>query len=462
MDKWLSHPTALKIISVILGLLLWAVVHIDPESTPQTVMTTSIDTKIIEAAKIIPQGYDAEKYALTAMEPTVVRIVVQGRISDLLAAASIEDYPVTVDLKDAKPGIQELPLTLDMPKGIELVEMSPRTVTVQLEEILTKPFELQIDVTGKPADGFVAGTPTLVEPTGEVQVTLPKDDMSRVGLVSTEINVDGEDKTVSNKRAKVVVYDTEGVEMTNAVVSPETVHVEARVTPPFKSVPLHVRYTGTLPDGLSLVSVKPSIAEVTVYGDTKSLEGVQVYDGAVLDLSKVEESGTFQVKTQLIDGVKIIEPAEIDVEVVVAPVVTRTMTAIPVTVEGEADGQTAKFLVPADGKFSLTVSGAESVISKLTAADIRIIVNVDGLKPGVYDVPLQVDVPAYVQIVIGDAGTLSVSMEIVDDAAADSGQDEDSEPVTGTPSDVPEETPVPGEGGAGNEEPSDTGSNTNT
>ncbi|WP_028609716.1 CdaR family protein [Paenibacillus harenae] len=444
MDKWLSHPTALKIISVILGLLLWAVVHIDPELPPQTV-TTSIDTKIIEAAKIIPVGYDEEKFALTAMEPTVVRIVVEGKISDLLAAASIEDYPVTVDLKDVKPGLQELPLILDLPKGIQLVEMSPRTVTVQLEEILTKPYELQIAVNGKPADGFIAGTPTLIAPIGEVQVTLPKDDMSRIGLVATELTVEGADKTVVNKKAKVVVYDTEGVEMTNAIVSPETVHAEVRVTPPFKSVPLQVRYTGALPEGLSLVSVKPAVNEVTVYGDQKSLDGLQVYDGAVLDLSKMKESGTVQVKTQLVDGIRIIEPAEIDVDVVLAPIVTRNFTGIPVIVEGEAAGQSAKFRSPADGKFSLTVSGAESVISKLTSNEIRIVASVAGLKPGVHDVPLQVDVPAYVQIVLGNADSLNVSIEIVDNVPADAGQEEQDEPVQGTPSEPPDPAPNPGD-----------------
>lgn len=441
MDKWLSHPNALKIISVVVGLLLWAVVHIDPDSTPQTA-TSSYDTKTIEAAVITTDGLDEDKYVLSAMEPTVIRLDVQGRLTDLMKASSDDDYVVRVDLKDAKPGIQELPLTVDLPSGIDLVQMSPRTVTVQIEEILTKPFELQLLTTGKPADGFIAGTPTLAEQVAAVQVTLPKDDMSRVGVVAAELNVEGADKNVVNKKAKVVVYDSDGVEMTNATVSPETVHVEAKVTPPFKSVPLQVRTTGSLPDDLSLVSVKPTVEEVTVYGDQKTLDELQVYDGVVLDLSKVKESGSIQVETEPVNGLKGVEPGEVTLEVVVAPIVKRTFNGLPIQLEGVKDGMSAFIRSPSDGKMSLTVSGAETVLSELSADDIRITANVEGLELGLHAVPLEVDVPAYVETVLGSGQKLTATIEIVDNASAEAGQEEEAEETGTTPTEIPASTPA--------------------
>lgn len=442
MDKWLSHPTSLKIISIIVGLLLWAVVHIDPDTSPQTV-TSNVDTKTIEASVIKADGLDTDKYVMTAMEPSVVRLDVQGRLTNLLNASSDDDYVVKVDLKDAKPGIQELPLVATLPKGIQLVEMSPRTVTVQIEEILTKPFELQVTTEGKPAAGYVVGASTVVAPSAGVQITLPKDDMSRVGVVTTEVNVEGADKTIVNKKAKVVVYDTDGIEMTNAIISPETVHVEVKITPPFKTLPLQVRYTGSLPEGLSLVSVKPAIDEVTVYGEQKALDELQVYDGVVLDLSKVKQSGAVQVKTEVIDGIKSIDPAEVTLEIVVAPIITRTFTGLPIAVEGASSGTSAVFRNPADGKYDLTVSGAESVLNALKAEAITIIANVEGLKPGVHVVTLQVDVPAYVQTVLGSGQSLTVSIEIVEEEAAGT-DDENAEEVGGTPTEEPPtSTPTP-------------------
>ncbi|OBZ07797.1 MULTISPECIES: YbbR-like domain-containing protein [Bacillales] len=462
MDKWLSHPTALKIISVLIGLLLWGIVHIDPGTSPQTVTTTNFDTKTIEASVITPEGLDADKYVLTAMEPTVVRLNVQGRLSDLLKNSSLDDYVVKVDLKGTKAGMQELPLTVSLPKGIQLIDMSPRTVMVQIEEILTKPFELQVVTEGNPAPGYVVGASTIVAPTPAVQVTLPKDDMSRVGLVTTEVNIDGADKTVVNKKAKVLVYDTDGIEMTNAIISPETVHVEVKITPPFKSLPLQVRYTGTLPDGLSLVSVKPAIDKVTVYGEQKALDELKVYDGVVLDLSKVKESGSIQVKAEPIDGIKSVDPGEVTLDVVVAPNITRTFTGLPVTIEGLAAGTSAVIRTPADGKFNVTVSGAESVLSGLKAEAITVIANTEGLAPGLHVVTLQVDVPAYVSTVLTEGQKLTVSIEIINDATAGTGGD-NSEEVGGTPTDEPPTaTPPPDTAEENGNSGGNGGSGTNT
>ncbi len=437
MDKWLNHPTALKIISVILGLFVWVIVHIELETPGQTT-ATSIDTKTIEASVIVADGLDEDKYLLSAMEPTVVRLDVQGRLTDLKRASSDEDYVVMVDLKDAKPGIQELPLKVKkMPKGITLVQMSPNIVTVQIEEIVTQSFDLQVTKTGEPAAGYHAAAPTVVAASSKVEVTLPKDDMGRVGSVAATVNIDGADKTVVNKKAKIIVFDTDGIEMDNAIVSPETAQVEVKVTPPFKSLPLQLGYSGKLPDHLSLVSVKPAVETVTVYGEQQTLDELQVYDGAVLDLSKVKQSGSVQVATPAVNGLKSVEPVEVAVEVVVAPIVTRTFSGLPIHIEGVSTGSNAVISTPAEGKYTLTVSGAATVLSKLQSSDIRLSVNLEGLAAGEHTVPLVVDVPEYVDIVLEDGEKLTATVKLTVDETAGSGNDEDAEEVSATPTTEP-------------------------
>src|SRR5690606_27489219 len=104
---------------------------------------------------------------------------------------------------------------------------------------------------GQPAEGYIMGTPTVMSESGNtVQVTLPKDEMSRVGVVTATIDVSGADKTVTNKKARIVVYDKDGIEMPHATAVPETVNIEVGVTLPFKQVPLQLRYTGSLAEEL--------------------------------------------------------------------------------------------------------------------------------------------------------------------------------------------------------------------
>ncbi|QNK58541.1 YbbR-like domain-containing protein [Paenibacillus sp. PAMC21692] len=455
MDKWLNHPTALKIVSVVLGLILFAMVHIDPQTSPQTT-ASSVDTKVIEAATIVPAGLDQSKYVMTAMEPTVTKLVVEGSISKLMAA-STDDYVVSVDLTNAKPGPQELPLAVKLPRGIKEVQLSPRTVVVQIEEIVTKSFDVQIITEGEPAEGYVMGTPSILTENGSaVEVTLPKDDMERVGVVAVTLNVQDEDKTVSNKKAKVVVYDSEGVEITGAFVTPSTIHAEVPITLPFKQVPLQIRYSGTLDDNLSLVSVRPTIENITVYAQQDKLDTIQVYDGAVLDLSKVKESGKMKVKATPIDGIQAVSPGEIELDVVVERTATRTLDNLRISVVGAPAGMKAVMRTPESGRMSLQLSGAEAVLADVKETDVVITANVEGLAPGVHTVPLELELPPYIEAVLNDGQPLTASIEIVDESAPSGGGEteppEDIE-VGGTPT----ETPDPGEentnnsGGSGNE-----------
>lgn len=454
MDKWLNHPTALKIVSVVLGLLLFAIVHIDPETSPQTV-TSNIDTKVMEAVTIVPIGLDPEKYVLTAMEPTVARLVVEGRISTLRTAAN-EEYIVNVDLTNVGAGIHEVPLTVKLPRNIKEVELSPRKVNVRIEELVTKSFDVQVLTEGQPAAGYVLGTPAVLSEAGSmVEVTLPKDDMDRVGIVAATLIVEGADKTAVNKKAKVVVYDKEGEAIGGADVLPATVHVEAAVTLPFKKVPLQIRYTGALGDGLSLVSVKPEMDEVTVYAQQAELDQLTIYDGVVLDLSKVKESGVVKVKTAAVDGIASVSPGEIGLDVVLERTVTRTFGDLPITVSGEAEGISAVVRNPATGRLSLAVRGAEAVLESLQAASIGVLAKVDGLPPGVHTVPLELDLPPYVEPVLDDGRPLTVSVEIIDETAVGSEEPGNDVEVGGTPSGPPAgeepDLPVDGEadGGSG-------------
>lgn len=451
MDKWLNHPTALKIISLLLAVLLWAVVHIDPETSPQTA-TSSTDTKIIEAVSIVPEGLDTERFTLTAMEPTVARLVVEGRITHLFAASN-DQYIVNVNVSNVKPGIHKLPLTVKLPKGIQKVELSPQLVTVRVEEIVRKDFDVQVITQGNPVEGLVVGTPEVMSESGsKVKVTLPSDDMSQVGSVAANVDISGADKTVVNKKAKVVVYDTQGNEMSGAVVVPDSIHVEIPVTWPNKQVPIQIRYSGTLPEGMSIVSVKPEVDQTTVYADREELDSITIFDGYVVDLSKIKQSGTYKVKAAAVDGVKSVSPAEISVQVNLESSITKTMSALPIHLQGTSSGADVTIVSPASGRMDLIVSGSESALAELKASHIQITANIDDLEAGTHTLPLEVELPPHVFPVSSSEQQLTVVVEVMAQETSSSGNEEetDGQEVIGRPEE--KESPSP-DGSNGEGEP---------
>ena len=415
MDKWLSHPNALRVISVLLALIMWAIVNLDPQTSPQTV-TSNTDTKVIEAVPIVPNGLNQDKFVLTAMEPTVARIVVEGRISSLLAATN-DEYIVNLDLSNVSPGIQELPLSFELPNGVNLVELSPRVVTVQIEELETQTVEVQIRTQGEPEAGYLVGESRFVSEIGNVvEITMPKDDFSRLDQVAVTVDVTDANDTVTNKKAKVFAYDSQGNIIDNVTFNPETLSVETEIVLPSKDVPLQLRYTGTLPGDNSVIAISTEVRTVKVFAKQEQLDQIDIYDGAVIDLSKVTKSGEVTVLLDKIEGISSVTPTEIPVNVNIEPSTTRTINNVPINIIGLKDGLDLKIEQAVDKTINVRLKGANANLQKIRVSDLNISLDVTNLEIGTHSLTLFAELPAYIQTDISEEFTLDVTVEIFDPA----------------------------------------------
>jgi len=407
MDKWLSHPTALKIISLALGILLWAVVHFDSERSPNTVASLT-ETRIIDAVKVETVGLDERNFALRIMEPQSVKLKVRGTRGDLFSA-SPEDYKMVVDVTGMEEGRHELPITVSrLPRNIELVSVTPHTVSVVLESMLTKEFEVKIKTEGAPAKGYKVGEP-IVKPENRVHVTLPEDRMNEVGFVGAVVNIKDEEKTVTTKKVKVVVLDKNGNEMTEASVNPSVVEVEVPITMPFKQVPLQIGFIGKLPAGLAVSSFKPSVEQVTIYGPQEALNKIDFYDGINVDLSKLTQSGTIDLNIPVVGNIGAVDPGKVTVEVEIVKSETMVLSQIPIKIIGLSDPLKAKLLLPSLGKMDLNIAGASSVLADVGAKDVQLIADLSGLGSGNHSVKLEVHLPRFVSL-YSDNPTVTVEI----------------------------------------------------
>ncbi|MFD2114521.1 YbbR-like domain-containing protein [Paenibacillus yanchengensis] len=455
MDKWFNHPTVLKIIALVIALLLWAVVHIDLETKPQ-MGTSNYNTTIIEAVTIVPVGLDTKRFKLAGMEPTVANLVVGGRITSFYNAAD-EDYVVNIDLSNMKAGFHEVPLSVKLPKGIQKVELFPQSVIVNIEEIMTNSFDVEVVTKGSPQAGLVVGTPVILsEPGGKVEVTLTENEMVRVKKVVVEVDLTNADKTVVSKKARLIALDSEGNEVPNAQITPETVHVEVPVNWPSKQVPLQIRYSGALPSGSSILSVEPEVEQVTVFAEQHDLERISIFDGYILDLSKVKEPGEYVIKASAIEGVKSVTPAELKVTINVENSKTKQLSALPITFQGKPLGESVKIVAPDSGKINLLVSGTESALAKLKDDDISVIANIADLPVGNHTIPLEIELPPYIYPVQNEEQTLMIEV-VVEAGTTEEGEDDGDQEVIGRPEEIyPTSSPSPSTTPAPSPSPSPT------
>jgi len=408
MDRWLKNNNVVKILAIALSILLWAIVHLD-NSMPTP--TTTIDSKVIENIKIQPFDLDDSKYVLSAMDTDNVRMEVRGRRSDITSLFNV-DYRVRLDLSHVKEGTNTLPLSYDLPSAVELVSMQPKTVTVIIERRETASYPVSIVTKGSLAEGYKAEV-AVVDPS-TVKVTLPSTSLADVTKVEGTVEIDGHTETFTQKKVKLTAYNSKGQEVADAIIEPSSVSVEIPLTAPSINVPISIQYTGSLPDGLVLSEVTPNINQVKLYGPQDTLAGIQSYNDVTIDLSEVKQSGKSALSIDLKPpaGVVRIEPSTIQVDVDAVSVGERTMDGIPITIEGIANGSEATIISPTDKSVTMKLTGAASLLNSLNKSDIKVVAQIQDLKPGSHVVKLQVTLPHF--ITAADKEPLTATIEIKD------------------------------------------------
>jgi YbbR domain-containing protein len=432
VDRWLNHPTAVKLVALALGILMWAVVHYVPDQPPNTVTSTT-KTKTFTLS-IQPYGWDEKSLVLTDFNPQSAKIKVSGSSTALLAKA--DDYKLQLDLRTLEKGTHTVKIDSILPRGVELVEMVPTTAQVTLIAMETKQFEIEVATKGSPAKGYKAGTP-IIKPSNKVHVTLSDDAMGDVASVRGNISIEGAQETINNNGVKLQAYDANGKVIENAKLEPAVVEIEVPITYPFKTVPVQFRLTGHMPPGLSIASFKPNVEEVTVYGPQANLDQLDFVD-AVIVLDDLKNSGKIKVPLKVVAPIIEVSPVEIEVAVDVVLSETRSIAGLPIVLNGLSDGLSVKIVDPLTGKADIVVQGAPSILGSLKPGDVNVYADLSGRGPGTYTIPLIVNLGQYMEQV---GGTNSITVEIT--------------------SAVPTTT-VPGEGAGGTQVPADSGAVTQT
>lgn len=417
MDKWFNNNNFTKILAIAVSVLLWAMVHSN-DVTPTPTTNTSIEPRTIDNVKIEAYGIDSSKYVLTSMSDTEVEMQVRGQRS-VLTSVFTDEYKVRLDLSNVGPGTITLPLSHVVPKGVEFVSMEPSSITVTIEELSSQNYDVNIITTGTPAEGYAAGTP-VVTPNGPVKVTLPESQLAAVGKVQGTVSVDGATENVSEKRVKLVAYDLDGNEIEGAVIEPETVAVDIPISEKFAKVPIKIQYKGQLPEGLALSIVETSVDEVTLFGDTEAIAGIESYDGVTLDLSTLKEVGTETINVDLTppSGFEKIEPSSVEVRVTVvssdeSEVSEKVIRNVPITLEQPGASYTATITRPQSGTKDITISGPADMLDNVNASDIQLIADARNLKEGSHEVSLQVGAPDYVTVK-DSSSDLKVTVQVKD------------------------------------------------
>ncbi|NDI35352.1 YbbR-like domain-containing protein [Chengkuizengella sediminis] len=430
MDKWLGNITVVRIAAVIFGILLWAFVQLDQQvATPPpsiidsiTEQSREIDDFPISISNLGDNLHIQRKYSNS------VNVALKGEETDIKAVSKEnEKYQIELDLSNKGAGTHQIKLeTIGFPDDID-VELYPPTVTVVIEEIITTSLPIEINVKGDPGEGYEVRTTILS--TEEVSITAPSSVIEQISTVQSSIDVTNVHEDIVTE-LPLVAYDKNSKQV-DVEINPATVQVEIPIISPSKTLDLRVDLRGETPKGYSVVSVKQSVDEVTLYGSEDVLKDYNVYDDIEIDLRNLTSDRVSSHILTVPDGIKKIEPQKVEVEIIIVPSETKTFAAFPITFIGlDTKEYEVVFSGSTDGLLDLVVEGAPSNLENITENNIDATVDISGLPPGSYERSIQLTLPNFVKY--GGDSPLKVSLEIqpITEEVTDSEAEEPSDEAT--------------------------------
>lgn len=389
MDKLMDNPWFMKIVALVLAVLLFGSVPKNDPDKPGDVNVPS-DEKVETIEEVPVKSYYDTDNLVVAGVPDTVTIKLQGPENLVRQASALRNFEVFVDLTETEMGDQRVPVTIKDISDRLTVTIEPGYANVSVQEKVSKEFKVEAEYGSNIVEeGYLAEKPT-VKP-NKVKITGAKDIVDRITYVKATVNSNGKISDTITREARVLVLDKE-MNKLNVVVEPESVEVTIPVKSSSKKVPIEIVRKGNLPSGVTIESITLDAMEAQIIADPAVLEEVDRVRVEV-DVSKITDDTEITLPIIISNGVVKVAPETAKVTIRASRQSEKTISGIPIEVEGVTNQNSVDFLDPANQQTDLVLSGPSDLISPLTAKDFKILIDVSGLGEGEHEVAVKVSAP---------------------------------------------------------------------
>ncbi|HWQ83107.1 MAG TPA: CdaR family protein [Anaerolineales bacterium] len=410
--QWFSRNISTLLLAFAIAVVVWV----------SAVLTADPNEERIYTRNLSVVGQSSNLMQMTEL-PTQVRITLKAPRSIL---TELNNNPAliqaTLDLSGLDGGNHQAPIEVqvdDSPVRVLLVE--PEQVEVLLEKQVSRTTPVQLEIIGEPPIGYRKGT--VQASPDEVTITGSESQVNQVDSVVARLDITGLSDTIQTN-LPVTALNSAGDIVSEVAISPRAIAVTQPINllGGFRSVVVTVITEGQIEAGYRLTNISVSPRTVTVFSSDPQV--VADLPGFVetmpLNLNSINDDLEVRVQLDLPDGVELVNEESVLVQIGVAAIEGSVTVTVPI----EAFGQSPNFAAQIAPKLvDLIVSGPIPVLDLLTSDSFRVLVDINGLTLGTYQLPIIVDL---------------VPDEVVVDAILP-----ETVEVTITPPATPTVTPIP-------------------
>ena len=394
IKKALTANIGFKILALVFSIALWMiVVNVDD---PEQSKTFTATVQVINENVLTDQG---KYYTLTDGNTVSFRVTAQRSVLERLSSS---DFTATADMNYLEDD-ERIPVDITVNRYASSVRISAQRLYLKVEvgDEMDARFSIRGETTGDPADGFAVDEVSVVP--NVISVRGPAEYVSKIESVRAYCDVTGRNMDTS-ETVVPVFYDADGkeVDTTRLQVSVDTVDVYVEIVS-VKEVPIVVETSGSLADGLELTGITTDPATVMIKGESSELNRVTniTIPASVISLSDITQdlTTTVDITSYLPDGVTLLDSqdAQVSVKVGVAGETTQEFD-VPVdniSVRNLERGYTTSFSA---STVKVSITALQSELSRLSANSITGYVDVSGLVPGTYNLPITMNLDEDYQV----------------------------------------------------------------
>jgi YbbR domain-containing protein len=261
--RWLRallfEDWTLKVLSLVITLGLWYAVTTQRAPAQLRLRAVQLDF-------VLPEGVEIGNEPADEVDVTLEGS--QGKLAELNA----RNLVARADVTDLRTGDRVLRLTdknvtMNLPEGVRIVEITPRSLTLHLEPVVEREVAVEARFEGAPPEGFRAGA-VQVSP-ASVRLRGPESHVAAVERAFTEtISLAGQRETLMLPQVAVDIPDHKVVPSDATVVVRVEIG-EEQAERRFANVPVRADWDGT---------VSPSSAAVTLRGPRSVVEALRPED----------------------------------------------------------------------------------------------------------------------------------------------------------------------------------------
>jgi YbbR domain-containing protein len=307
-----------------------------------------------------------------------------------------------LDLSSLSNGVHTLDIQVQVAeRPVRIVSVSPASVTIALDSLVTRTLPLNLSLAGQPAVGYQAGVATL-DPR-EVIVAGAQSVVERVTRARVVVSLDGIRESI-DQSLPVQVLDENSQPIEGLTITPSSAHVSVPVSQQggYRDLAVKVVVNGQVASGYRLANILVFPPVITVYAADPTVvsELPGVVETQPLDLQGASNNITTRLELNLPQGVSVVGERTVLIQAGISPIESSlTLSDEQVEVTGLHSSLTAQI---SPLTVDVIVFGPLPLLDTLTSQDVRVTVDVSGLQAGTHQLtPL-------VRILISDISVESI------------------------------------------------------